>query len=69
MDGLETTRKSRENGSTLPIAALTANAFVKDRGECRQAGRDVFLPKPFEPYMLKAAFARWVKTYAIDTPQ
>lgn len=57
MDGLEATRKIRENERALkmnhvPIIAMTGNAFEKDRKKCFEAGMDDFLPKPVEPDIL-----------------
>ncbi len=51
MDGYSATRaiRSRETElkrDPLPIIALTANAFGKDRELCRQAGMDDFISKP-----------------------
>ena len=46
MDGLEATRQIRANGQTLPIVALTANAFDSDRRLAMEAGCDDFLSKP-----------------------
>lgn len=46
MDGLEATRKIKENHPEVPIVALTANAFDSDRQMAIEAGCDEFLPKP-----------------------
>ena len=46
MDGLEATRQIRANGHTLPIVALTANAFDSDRSLAEEAGCNDFLAKP-----------------------
>lgn len=48
MDGIETTKKIRQLdvGSNIPIIALTANAYEKDRIECLQAGMNEFITKP-----------------------
>lgn len=46
MDGLEATRQIRANGQTLPIVALTANAFDSDRTLAEEAGCNDFLAKP-----------------------
>jgi CheY-like chemotaxis protein len=46
MDGLEATRKIKENHPEVPIVALTANAFDSDRQMAMEAGCDEFLPKP-----------------------
>lgn len=46
MDGLEATRRLKELMPSLPIIALTANAFDSDRQEAKEAGCDAFLPKP-----------------------
>ncbi|QUJ68817.1 response regulator [Photobacterium sp. GJ3] len=46
MDGMEATRKIRENHLKLPIIALTANAMHSDQIEYSKAGMDGFLAKP-----------------------
>ena len=49
MDGLEATRKIRAMGhgpDTLPIVALTANAFDDDRNACFDSGMNDFMTKP-----------------------
>ena len=53
MDGLEATRASRASGrkdaETIPIIALTANAFDEDVQRSMQAGLNAHLSKPVEP--------------------
>lgn len=46
MDGVEATKKIKENHPDLPIVALTANAFESDRQTMLDAGCDEFLSKP-----------------------
>lgn len=64
LDGLQTTREirrlEREGGdkSRLPILALTANASPADRAECRDAGMDGHLSKPFDRQDLDEAIAQ-----------
>jgi CheY-like chemotaxis protein/anti-sigma regulatory factor (Ser/Thr protein kinase) len=60
MDGLESTRRIRELGKTLPIIAMTANAFEEDRRKCAAAGMDDFITKPVDPDRLNALLARWI---------
>lgn len=52
MDGLEATRRIRsgENplGKTIPILAMTANAFLEDMQKSKEAGMDVHLSKPVD---------------------
>ncbi|HGG57429.1 MAG TPA: response regulator, partial [Nannocystis exedens] len=64
LDGLETTRQIRANESIKQpyIAALTANATVQDHEECRQAGMDDFLSKPFRLRDLRKVLARFQAT-------
>jgi CheY-like chemotaxis protein/HPt (histidine-containing phosphotransfer) domain-containing protein len=58
MDGLEATRRIRAlEGSRgqVPIVALTAQAFTEQVAECRKAGMDGHLAKPFDPDQLLSA--------------
>ncbi len=56
MDGLEATRRIRQSGhadaKTVPIIALTANAFDEDVQRSMQAGLNAHLSKPVEPEAL-----------------
>ena len=56
MDGLEATRAIRQIGSpyarTIPIIALTANAFDEDVQHSMQAGLNAHLSKPVKPEAL-----------------
>ena len=56
MDGLEATRiirtLDRKDAKTIPIIALTANAFDEDVQRSMQAGLDAHLSKPVEPELL-----------------
>jgi CheY-like chemotaxis protein len=55
MDGLEASRRIRSlEGARgqVPIVALTAQAFTDQIAECRAAGMDSHLAKPFDPATL-----------------
>ena len=56
MDGLEATRAirnlQRDDAKTIPIIALTANAFDEDVQRSMQAGLNAHLSKPVEPEAL-----------------
>ncbi len=54
MDGYEATRRIRADPTWagLPIIALTAHAFAKERERCRAAGMDGHLTKPLEAVAL-----------------
>ena len=62
MDGLEATRAiramDREDAKTIPIVALTANAFYADVQKCLEAGMDDHLSKPVDPELMKKTLAR-----------
>ncbi len=66
IDGLEVTRRLRAGaagarGKSVPIVALTANAFTEDRAACLAAGMNDFLTKPVLAANLQAAVRRWVE--------
>ena len=65
MDGLEATkvirRLDRADAKTMPIIAMTANAFVEDQAACLAAGMNAHVGKPIDPKALKEALARFAK--------
>jgi PAS domain S-box-containing protein len=68
MDGLTATRAIRALGGragTIPIIALTANAFAAEMQDCRDAGMDDHIAKPSGYLQLKRAVKRWGGTGTI----
>ncbi|MBQ6491511.1 MAG: response regulator, partial [Atopobiaceae bacterium] len=65
MDGLEATRTiralDRPDATTVPIVALTANAFDEDVQRSLQAGLNAHLSKPVEPETLFATLEGLIK--------
>ena len=63
MDGLEAPRRIRngENplGRTIPILAMTANAFLEDMQKSREAGMDEHLSKPVDISALEQTVKRF----------
>jgi len=67
MDGLEATRAIRAaglSGQTLPILALTANAYVDDIAACLAAGMQAHVAKPVQLADLGAVIRRWTRDEA-----
>lgn len=71
MDGLEATRRIREmhqypNAKTIPIIAMTANAFRENFEESFRVGMNAHLVKPIEPDRLFAAISEALKSQPAD---
>ena len=65
MDGLEATRRIRTcthpRGATVPIIAISANAFADDIQKAKNAGMNEHLAKPFEMEKVLRAISRYHK--------
>jgi len=63
MDGYQASRKIRKHEATLgthtPIIAITAHAMADDQANCRDAGMDDFLTKPFMMKGLLDILKKW----------
>tara|TARA_R110001592_G_scaffold121890_13_gene328088 strand:- start:25554 stop:28229 length:2676 start_codon:yes stop_codon:yes gene_type:complete len=63
LDGLQATKIIRELDSgvaSIPIVAMTANAFDSDKTRCRDAGMNDFLAKPVNRDELLTCMNRWL---------
>ena len=62
MDGFETTQliKSNDKYKHLPIIAMTAHAFQKDRKKCLEIGMNDFVSKPIHPNNLYLTVYKWL---------
>jgi signal transduction histidine kinase/CheY-like chemotaxis protein len=64
LDGYATTRRLRtlsKSLSTLPVIAVTANAFEDDRKAALEAGMNDLLAKPFGLHDLERLLVRWTR--------
>lgn len=60
MDGIETLRKMRKLGVTVPVIALTANAIVGAKETYVQAGFQDYLSKPLNAYELEEMVRKYL---------
>lgn len=64
MDGYEATRRiramARPDARSVPIFAMTANAFAEDEEKSRQAGMDAHISKPLDIKALFVQMARFL---------
>ncbi len=59
MDGYQLSLAIRETGSSVPIIAITADAFPDSEDRCATVGMNDRLIKPVQLYALKDILARW----------
>lgn len=64
LNGYEATKKlrqlEREDAKTIPIIAMTADAFAEDIQKCLEAGMNDHLAKPIEPKVLFRILAAYI---------
>ena len=65
MNGMEATQKirtlEREDAGTVPIIAMTANAFVEDKKQAMAAGMTDYITKPLQMDLLLHLLAKYAK--------
>ena len=66
MDGLEAARNIRlfdkSDAQTIPIIAMTANAFAEDVQAALEAGMNAHVAKPIDMDILRSALGRVLKS-------
>lgn len=62
MGGVEATQVIRRipGRESLPILAMTANAFADDRRQCMASGMNDFISKPVKPEVMYATLLKWL---------
>jgi PAS domain S-box-containing protein len=71
MDGIEATRQIRaRSGNSVPIVAMTANAYADDKARCFDAGMNDFIAKPIDPNIVFSTLLKWLPApkVAAETP-
>jgi CheY-like chemotaxis protein len=65
MDGYEATKRiramKRRDLQTIPIIAMTADAFVEDIRKAHEVGMNGHIAKPISLESLRAEVAKWLK--------
>ena len=67
MDGLTATKAirslTRPDAKTIPILAMTANAFEEDAKQCFAAGMNAHIAKPIDIEFLEKTFNAFMSSY------
>lgn len=70
MDGYEATerirRLNRKDARTIPIIAMTANAFTEDKIRSKEAGMNEHIAKPLNTELVLRAVAKLVQPQMVD---
>lgn len=65
MDGLTATKQIRDSENPyfkkIPILAMSARAFQKDKEECYEAGMNSYIVKPIDPALLYEELAKFLQ--------
>ncbi|UTA48684.1 response regulator [Simiduia sp. 21SJ11W-1] len=68
MDGESATQLLRAKGYTLPIIAMTANAFRDDEQRCLSNGMNAYLTKPINIENALATVCHWLAKHGCEAP-
>lgn len=70
MDGLVATRliRSLPGKESVPIIAMTANAFGEDRARCLAAGMNDHIAKPVDPEIMFQTLMKWLPRRYVRPP-
>jgi len=60
LNGLEAARRMRSQGVRAPLIAMSASVLSQEREQCRKAGMNDFLPKPFRKSDVQELLARYL---------
>jgi CheY-like chemotaxis protein len=62
LDGLQATQQIRQmpGRGSIPIIAMTANAFNEDKLRCLEAGMNDFISKPVHPDIFFTTLLNWL---------
>lgn len=64
MDGYDATREirslDRPDAASIPIIAMTANAFAEDVKKAKEAGMNEHIAKPLDPAIVNCVLAQWL---------
>ena len=51
----------RIDAKTIPVLAMTADAYEEDIKHCLDVGMNAHIPKPINPQQLFAELSKWVR--------
>ena len=63
LDGLDATRIIREVSPKIPVIAVSAYAYEKDKAAAIESGCNEFLTKPISPDLLKDTINKYLKKH------
>ncbi|OGW33991.1 MAG: two-component system response regulator [Nitrospirae bacterium GWC2_56_14] len=69
IDGLETTRRIRDLGGTMPIIAITSRAMTGDRETILEAGCNGYIEKPYDPATVMDQIRGFISAAGTGTEQ